>query len=145
MKNLILFISIFVNMFGVLHAETLITQQEAKLSPAANTHSTRGISRGPAVIILSPNMTNGHLKSPFDLKIQFESRGGNKIDLSQVKVTYLKSPEVDLTDRLKNAITEKGIDFSQAEVPQGEHAIKILIKDKDGRETATVLNFTVAK
>ena len=130
MKNLILFISIFVNIFGVLHAETLITQQEAKLSPAANTHSTRGISRGPAVIILSPNMTNGHLKSPFDLKIQFESRGGNKIDLSQVKVTYLKSPEVD---------------FSQAEVPQGEHAIKILIKDKDGRETATVFNFTVAK
>ena len=145
MKNLILLTSICANMFGVLHAETLITQQEAKLSPATNTHTTRGISRGPAVIVLSPNTTNGQLKSPFDLKVQFESRGGNKIDLSQIKVTYLKSPEVDLTDRLKNSITEKGIDFYQAEVPQGEHAIKILIKDKDGRETTTVLNFTVAK
>jgi hypothetical protein len=132
-------------MIGILHAETLITQQEAKLSPATNTNRTRGISRGPAVIILSPNTSNGHLKSPFDLKVQFESRGGNKIDLSQIKVTYLKSPEIDLTDRLKNAITEKGIDFSQADVPLGEHAIKILVKDKDGRESAAVLNFTVAK
>ena len=132
-------------MVSFSNAETLITQQEAKLSPATHVNTTRGISRGPAVVILSPNLSTGHIKSPFDLKIQFEGRGGNKIDMSQIKVTYLKSPEVDLTDRLKNSITEGGINFSQAEVPLGEHAIKILVKDKEGRETATVLNFTVAK
>jgi hypothetical protein len=126
-------------------AEILITQQESKLLPAVNQNTTRGISRGPSVVIVSPNPTQGHIKSPFDLKIQFEGRGGNKIDVSQIKVTYLKSPEVDLTDRLKNSITEKGIEFSHAEVPVGEHVIKILVKDKDGRETSSVLNFFVEK
>lgn len=126
-------------------AVQLISPKEAQLPAASGALNTRGIARGPGIKVVSPDPAAAEIKSPFDLKVQFESRGGNKIDPAAVKVTYLKANAVDLTPRLKAAINETGIDFSKAEVPPGEHAIKITVKDVDGRETNTVLNLNVNK
>jgi hypothetical protein len=123
----------------------LITPKEAKLPEANGSLKTRGISRGPAIKVNSPDLTAAEIKSPFDLKVLFESRGGNKIDPGAVKVSYLKATEVDLTPRLQGAISASGIDFTKAEVPPGEHAIKITVKDVEGRESSTVLNLTIGK
>ena len=130
--------------FGV-HSAELISVQEAKLPQANGTLKTRGITRGPAIKVSSPDLTAAEIKSPFDLKVLFESRGGNKVDPNAVKVSYLKSTEVDLTPRLQGAISAGGIDFSKAQVPPGEHAIKITVKDLDGRESSTVINLNIAK
>ena len=126
-------------------AKPLITDKEAKLPAAKGELKTRGISRGPGIKVLSPSADGAAVSSPFDLKIQFESRGGNKIDPKSVKVLYLKSPAVDLTDRMKAAISESGIDFQKAEVPSGDHLVKVIVKDADGRESTTVINLTVQK
>ena len=127
------------------HAVQLISPKEAQLPAASGSLNTRGIARGPGIRVASPDLAAANLKSPFDLKVQFESRGGNKIDPATVKVTYLKASAVDLTPRMQSAINETGIDLSKAEVPPGEHAIKITVKDVDGRETSTVLNLNVSK
>lgn len=126
-------------------AAPLITPKEAQMPAASGELKTRGIARGPGIKVISPDVTAPEIKGPFDLKVVFESRGGNKIDPSAVKVTYLKATAVDLTPRLKGAITENGIDFAKAEVPPGEHAVKITVKDVDGRESNTVMNLVVAK
>lgn len=123
----------------------LITPKEAQMPAASGELKTRGIARGPGIKVISPDVTAPEIKGPFDLKVLFESRGGNKIDASAVKVTYLKATAVDLTPRLKGAITETGIDFAKAEVPPGEHAVKITVKDVDGRETNTIMNLVVSK
>lgn len=126
-------------------AAPLITAKEAQMPAASGELKTRGIARGPGIKVISPDMTAPEIKGPFDLKVVFESRGGNKIDASAVKVTYLKATAIDLTPRLKAAITESGIDFGKAEVPPGEHAVKITIKDVDGRESNTVMNLVIGK
>lgn len=126
-------------------AAPLITPKEAQMPAASGELKTRGIARGPGIKVISPDVTASEIKGPFDLKVVFESRGGNKIDPSAVKVTYLKATSVDLTPRLKGAITEAGIDFAKAEVPPGEHAVKITVKDVDGRESNTVMNLVVGK
>jgi hypothetical protein len=126
-------------------AAPLITPKEAQMPAASGELKTRGIARGPGIKVISPDVTAPEIKGPFDLKVVFESRGGNKIDPSAVKVTYLKATAVDLTPRLKAGITESGIDFAKAEVPPGEHAVKITVKDVDGRESNTVMNLVVAK
>lgn len=126
-------------------AAPLITPKEAQMPAASGELKTRGIARGPGIKVISPDVTAPEIKGPFDLKVVFESRGGNKIDASAVKVTYLKATAVDLTPRLKGAITENGIDFAKAEVPPGEHAVKITVKDVDGRESNTVMNLVVVK
>lgn len=122
----------------------LITPKEAELPDVPPTLSTRGISRGPTIKMNSPE-SNAPVVSPFEFKVSFDARGESKIDLSSVKVIYMKSPFVDLTPRLKSAISANGIDFAKAEVPPGTHTIRITVKDTEGRETNSVVNLVVAK
>ena len=129
---------------NLVFAAPLITSKEASLPAASGALATRGISRGPAVKLNSPE-ADTPISSPFDFKVLFEARGEGKIDPNSVKVVYMKSPFVDLTPRLKSAITPTGINFSKAEVPPGTHTIRITVKDMDGRETNQVVTIVVNK
>ena len=121
----------------------LITPDEAKLPNAAQV-TTRGITRGPGVKQVSPDPAAKGLKGPVDLKIAFEPRGGSKIDADSVKVTYLKTPAVDLTPRVKSGIKADGIDVSKATLPPGDHQIRVTVKDSEGRQTSQTVNINVA-
>jgi hypothetical protein len=129
---------------NLVFAAPLITSKEAALPAASGALATRGISRGPAVKLNSPE-ADIPISSPFDFKVLFEARGEGKIDPNSVKVVYMKSPFVDLTPRLKSAITPTGINFSKSEVPPGTHTIRITVKDMDGRETNQVVTIVVNK
>lgn len=121
----------------------LITDNEAHLPPAPAIVQTRGITCGPGIALVSP--TGGQsIKSPFDLKINFEERGGVKIDPASVTVTYLRAPVVDLTARLRTVVSASGIVLNQAEVPPGDHQISIRVKDAEGRESHTIIDLKVA-
>ena len=122
-------------------AETLITEAEAALPAAAGGVTMRGITRGPSIKMVSP----GEIKSPFQLKLKFEAHGGAKIEPGSLKVVYLKSPTVDITDRLKEFTTADGIDMTKAEVPAGQHSIRVDIKDSDGRVGSTTVQLSVSK
>ena len=125
-------------------AAPLINAKEAALPPAAGALATRGISRGPSVKLISP-AADTPVNSPIDFKVSFEARGEGKIDPASVKVVYMKSPFVDLTPRLKNAISASGIEFTNADVPPGSHTIRVTAKDTDGRETNSVFTLVVNK
>ena len=127
-----------------VYASPLITPKEAKLPDAAGGLNTRGISRGPGIKVISPE-AGAQTKGPFEFKVDFEPRGGATIDKSSVKVTYMKSPTVDLTPRIKNSVSDTGIDMKNAEVPPGEHQVKISVKDSDGREASTMTTLVGAK
>ncbi|MBJ7379489.1 MAG: hypothetical protein JHC80_01935 [Polynucleobacter sp.] len=144
MKKLILLLLTFLITLSIAQATPLISAKEAALPPISGPLSTRGISRGPTIKLNSP-IADSSVASPFDFKVGFEARGDAKIDPNSVKVIYMKSPFVDLTPRLKSAISANGIDFSKAEVPPGTHTIRVTVKDTEGRETNSVLTLTVIK
>ena len=129
---------------NLVAAAPLISAKEAALPPASGALATRGISRGPAIKLTSPE-ADTPVTAPFDFKVAFEPRGDAKSDPSSVKVVYMKSPFVDLTPRLKGAISANGIDFAKADVPPGTHTIRVTVKDSEGRETNSVLNLVVNK
>jgi hypothetical protein len=52
---------------------------------------------------------------------------------------------VDLTDRVKQSITDEGINLEKATIPPGEHQIKVTVKDAEGRETNAVITIMVGK
>jgi PIN domain nuclease of toxin-antitoxin system len=79
------------------------------------------------------------------MKIEFQPHGGSKIDTGSVKVTNLKKPAVDLTPRLKAAISETGISLGDANAPAGAHDIKIDVTDADGRTKSETVSSTVVK
>jgi hypothetical protein len=113
-------------------AHVLITQDEAKLPPPKGAFAVdrRGVTRGPKISIVGDTEP---LHSPIHLQLKFESFGGAKIDEDSVKVTYLRTPNVDLTARIKPFVQMTGIDVPDAELPVGDHMVRIDIKDSDGR------------
>lgn len=130
---------------GPAAAVTLIKDEEARLPAAAGGLVTRGITRGPGVKMLSPDPAAGPVKSPFNLKVSFEPRGGARIDPASVSVTYLKATSVDLLPRVKAGLSAGGIELAGAEVPPGEHQIRVTVQDSEGRQSSTVLQLNVVK
>jgi hypothetical protein len=117
-------------------SHVLITEDEAKLPPpkGAIVADRRGITRGPKIEVVTEG---DQTHSPVHLQLRFESFGGAKIDPDSVKVIYLKTPNVDLTDRVKSFVRPTGIDMPDAELPPGDHLIRIDVRDSDGRMGST--------
>ena len=117
-------------------AAQLITEEEAKLPPprGAVAADRRGILRGPKVEFTSPEDT---VHSPLHLQLKFQAFGGTKIDPDSVKVIFLRTPNVDLTPRVKPFIQAGGIDMPDTEVPPGEYMVRVDVKDSDGRPGTT--------
>lgn len=113
-------------------ATQLITEQETKLPPpkGAFASATRGILRGPRVEIMSPNEPS---HSPLRLHLKFESFGGARINTDSVRMIYLRTPNVDLTERIRPFIQADGIDMPDAELPPGEYKVRVDVQDSDGR------------
>ena len=113
-------------------AQVLITPEEAALPPPKGAVITerRGITRGPKVDVVS---SAGELRSPMRFQLKFEPHGGAKIDPDSVKVIYLRTPNVDLTSRIRSFVRPTGIDMPEVELPAGEHMVRVDVKDSDGR------------
>ena len=111
----------------------LITAEEAALPPqkGAVPNSGRGITRGPKIQV--PDAEAGVQTSPMHFQVRFQTFGGSSIDLEALKVTYLKTPVVDLTARIRPFALPTGIDMPDALLPPGDHLLRIDIKDSDGR------------
>jgi hypothetical protein len=117
-------------------AYVLITEEEAKLPPprGAVVADRRGITRGPKIDVV---MQGEQIHSPMHFQLKFESFGGAKIDPESVKVIYLRTPNVDLTPRIKSFVQSTGIDIPDVELPVGDHMVRVDIKDSDGRVGST--------
>jgi hypothetical protein len=142
--KVILFLLLSLLLESPLYADVLIKAKEAALPPADEI-SYRGISRGPGIKLISPASSAQGVSSPLNLKIVFEPHGGATIDTSTVEVVYLKSPSIDLTDRVKKGISEKGIELSKAEVPPGEHHLQIRVTDSNGLASLSEIILKVTK
>jgi hypothetical protein len=121
----------------VYAGHVLITEEEGKLPPpkGAVAADRRGVTRGPKIKLVDDSEP---VHSPMRLHVTFEAYGGAKIDPESVKVTYLRTPTVDLTPRIKSFVQTAGIDIPDVELPIGEHMVRIDVKDSDGRSGTTV-------
>ena len=117
-------------------AQVLITPEEAALPPPKGAVATerREITRGPKVDVVTGT---GELRSPMRFKLKFEPHGGAKIDPDSVRVIYLRTPNVDLTSRIRSFVQPTGIDMPEVELPAGEHMVRVDVKDSDGRVGTT--------
>jgi hypothetical protein len=125
----------------------LITADEANrpVPPATDLTFRAGVSRGPTIELLSPKPSKTSVQSPVHLQLKFEGRGGAQIDVDSFKLTYVRNPPVDLTDRVKSFTKPAELDVPEAEIPPGTHTIHAEIKDKDGRAGFLTFILNVAK
>jgi hypothetical protein len=135
----------FLHANGSVAGEVLITEAEAGLPVSSDAAlSARALTRGPAVEQVTPD-PDGRVTSPVPLKIKFVGRNSTTIDPGSVRITYLRSPNIDLTMRIQSHITADGIEITQAEAPPGVHVLRIDLRDTRGREGTGTIRLSVAK
>lgn len=124
-------------------ATLLITEEEARLPPpkGAVAVDQRGILRGPKIEFVAPGDS---ARSPLPLVLKFQSYGGAKIDPESVRMIFLRTPNVDLTPRVKPFVKPDGIIMQDAELPPGEYTVRVDVKDSDGRSGTTIFTLKVA-
>lgn len=134
----------FLSHQSVAFGETLITPEEAA-RPMANSEviGFRALTRAPSIRLISPDATGQPLKTPLNLRLQFQAHGGSVIDPDSIRVTYLREPKVDLTERMRRHIQAQGIDMRDAELPPGDHQLRVEVRDRDGRQSVEVINLTI--
>jgi hypothetical protein len=121
----------------------LITEQEAALPPAAiAVGATRAITRAPQIMLASPTSPNV-VPSPTHFRLEFRAHGGAQVDFNSLKVSYMKSPLVDLTERVKPFRQNNIIDIPKAFMPPGEHLIRVSVLDNGGRQASELLTLHV--
>jgi hypothetical protein len=136
---------------GPCHAQSkpvvLITTDEAKRPRpvAADLAFRAGISRGPAISLLTPQAAPAALQSPIHLKLKFAAHGGAQIDLTSIRLTDVVVPAVDLTSRVKGFTKPDGIDVPEAEIPPGTYTIRAEVKDTDGHPGSLTFTLNVAQ
>jgi hypothetical protein len=113
----------------------LITEQEASLPPESAVVGSRGITRGPRIELVQPGETS---HSPMRFQLKFQSFGGAAINIDSLRVVYLKTPEVDITPRVARFAKTVGVDIPDAEMPAGEHYIRVEVADLDGRTRSSI-------
>jgi hypothetical protein len=120
----------------------LITPEEAQLPTPKGVHAARAITRGPRIDLAGPDANEA--RSPLRLQLKFRGFGGATINLDSLRVTYLKTPNVDLTSRVRPYAQSAGIEIPDAEAPPGEHLVRVEVHDSEGRRTVTTFLLSVA-
>ena len=135
-------ILVVAQMPGAQAGFVLITPEEAQLPTPKDVFASRGITRGPRIDLAGTDTSR--VRSPLPLHLKFRGFGGATINLQSLRVTYLKSPNVDLTPRVKPFVKPTGIEIQDAEVPPGEHLVRVEIQDSEGRHTMTTFLLSVS-
>ncbi|MEK6656797.1 MAG: LPP20 family lipoprotein [Nitrospirota bacterium] len=126
---------------------TLITQAEALL-PDMSTIQYENIARdiesksdsaGPIIKVVTPEEGKVYAP-PVNIELNFITKDLAEIDLSTLKVEYLKLFSIDITQRVMPYVSKQGIKISNAQFPSGTHNLKVTIGDKSG--AVTIQKFT---
>jgi hypothetical protein len=132
------FFSLFLLFFSTQsYAQIQLVTSEEALRPDQKVATTRAISRGPSIKLISNATVDA---KSFQFKIALEPKGGSKIDSHSFKIEYLKQPPVELTERLKSAFSGGQLSIPVATLPKGLHAFKVSVKDSEGREGHSIIS-----
>lgn len=119
----------------------LITPEEALLPTPKDVFASRAITRGPRIDLA--DFDSGQIRSAA-AAAQVQGIWRRHDQPAIVSHDLHESPNVDLTPRVKPFAKPTGIDISEAEVPPGEHLVRVEIHDSEGRQTSTVFLLSVA-
>lgn len=100
---------------------------------------------GPTIEIAAPKGFT--LSSPVDFDIRVAPRDGVPVDMSSLRIDYRLGPAwVNMTSRIMRYASVEGsrLFARGADLPRGDHALRVSIRDTQERVTQATVAFTVA-
>lgn len=121
----------------------LITTDEAALPDSQEEHFEAAMEEeGPVVEVVTPK--NGNTYSPpLSIMVKFAPRDGREINLSTLKVEYLKLFPINITDRIMPYVNREGIKAENVNIPVGIHKIRLSVADLNGAKTTVLMIVSV--
>ena len=107
---------------------------------------TVNASNGPAIQVSAPKGYS--LASPVDFDIRVEPRDGVAVNMASIKIEYKLGPAwINMTRRIMKYASVKGsrLYARGAELPKGQHALRVSIEDAQQRVTMATVQFTVTR
>ncbi len=157
---LLLGLSLAINLLTVqAHAQvvTLVTREEANLPEALPLPpgAPGGLQRfgpspadkgepsgGPRILVVSPEEGIPH-SVPLSIDIRFVPEGESGVNLSTLRVEYVKLFSINITDRVLPYASPEGIRIQKTQFPSGKHFVKISIADRQGRFSSRTLTIVI--
>jgi hypothetical protein len=125
----------------------LITPEEAATPEEAEPLiRSRGLGpklpdTGPMIELLKP-LANETISVPTEIVVRFTPRSA-PVDLSTLKVSVVKLVRIDITDRLTPYVSPTGIKIPDANLPSGEHKVRLTVGDAEGNVTSKDVIFKI--
>ena len=99
---------------------------------------------GPGIKVVEP-LPDAEYKAPIRLIINFVPREGTTVDVKSFRLEYLKFVSIDITRRVANYVGPGGVKVEKADLPAGDHKLRITIKDTQGGISQQVYSVKIAK
>jgi hypothetical protein len=98
---------------------------------------------GPIIKIEKPDPDKLY-NDLIDILIHFDKNPiGESVDMTSLRVIYLKMFGIDITDRILPYVKETRIDANGIKFPEGKHEFEIRIKDKEKVGSAQIFKINV--
>ena len=98
---------------------------------------------GPIIKIKKPDPDKLY-NDLIDILIHFDKNPlGESVDMTSLRVIYLKMFGIDITDRILPYVKETRIDANGIKFPEGKHEFEIRIKDKEKMGSAQIFKIKV--
>ena len=121
----------------------LITEEEAALEDAVMTRGESDYQNGPIVQLVRPE-PGGEYEEPFEILVHFlVAPSGHAINESSLKVLYMKLFNINITSRLREYVSPKGIQAPAVELPPGRHSVQIYLEDVERNASQKTFTVTV--
>jgi hypothetical protein len=101
-------------------------------------------STGPQIEVVEPQ-PDAEYKAPIRLIINFIPRPGTQVDLKSFRLEYVKLISIDITKRVAGYVGPTGVRIEKADLPAGEHKLRITLKDSEGGISQQVYLVKIAK
>ncbi|MDC9729763.1 MAG: hypothetical protein PSN04_10640 [Methyloprofundus sp.] len=127
-----------------LITETEYRDQLSFERPYVRTRGFKTVKKGSPKININKPAITGKVASPTNIEISFEADDGATIDVESLEVLY-GWLSLNITDRIKEhaKLSAQGLLASNVTLPEGDHTIKIVIKDNKGRESIEEFSFSI--
>ena len=118
----------------------LVTDQEAMEPPPDDVASVyKGITRGPSIEDVAPRDGQSNYVIPGPFRIRIVSRNEVPVDPDAIRIVYLRSRPIDVTQRVRPFITKGEINVPAVLMPPGLHYFRIEATDGLGRRSSLVI------
>lgn len=132
--------------FWLVPADAKLDPEALSEAPPSAAHRARqNAPPGPQILVEAPRLAGDVLHSPIDIRVKFlPARGAVAPESLRVSVRLLVG-WIDVTSEIRKhaTITASGVSVAGAQLPKGDHRIRVEISDTTGGKSSSEAAFKI--